>query len=104
MRVKSPWENKVIKTTRTGREDSYRFGFEYKEELSSGIKVKEYQIVTDERPTLVNGSIVKQIKLWTQENARDGVTLTWNSTLTDSSQELKLADEYKKKPFSPEVE
>ncbi len=61
--LKSPWENKVIKTTRTGRQDGYRYAFDYQYELSSGIQHKTYSLLVDARPTLVSGSIVPQVTL-----------------------------------------
>ncbi len=101
--VKTPWENKVIKTERTGKEEKYRYSFGYKLELSNGVHDRTYTMITEARSTLVAGSIVEQISLYTPENSRDGVTLTWDKDLTEKSQDLKLSDEHKKKPFTPEV-
>lgn len=102
--VKSAWENMVIKTTRTGKPDSYRYAFQYILELSSGKHDRTFTIVVDERPTLVAGTIVPQVSLHNQENPRDGMKLTWDKELTDKSQEIKLAEEFKKKPYFPEVD
>ncbi len=101
--VKSPWENKVIKTKRDATTGNH-YKFDYKLELSSGVHDRTYTLVTEEGQTLVAGSIVKRVKLWNQENARDGVAFTWDKELTAKSQDVKLAEDFKKKPFAPDVD
>ncbi len=101
--VKSPWENKVIKAKKDATTGNhYQFG--YKLELSNGVHDRTYNIVTEDGQTLVAGSIVKKVRLWTQESGRDGVSFTWDKELTVKSQEVKLAEENKKKPFTPDVD
>lgn len=102
--VKSAWADKVIKTVRTGKPEKYRYSFDYVLELSNGKHPRTYTMITEAPSTLVAGTIVEQITLYTNENARDGVTLTWDKELTASSQDVKLEAEYKKKPFAPEVD
>ena len=101
--TESPWKEKVIKTKRDGTTSNH-YQFDYKLELSSGVHDRTYTLVTQEGEALVSGSLVKRVKLWTQEKAKDGTVLKWDKKLTEESQKLDLAGEFKKKPFSPEVE
>lgn len=102
--VKSAWADKVIKTRRTGKQDNYRYTFDYKLELSNGVHDRSYTMVTDESPTLVAGTIVPRVGLHHQEKARDGIKLSWDKELTSSSQAIKLESEFKKKPYTPDVD
>ena len=101
--VESPWKDKVILTKKDATTSNH-YQFEYKEELSSGIKTKTYTIVTKEGQALVNGSMVNKVKLWTPEHGRDGVSFVWDKELTVANQEIKLIDEHKKKAYVPEVD
>lgn len=97
------WDNKIIPTKkRSGSVAKYEF--DYEEELSSGKIKKTYGLVTEARDTLVNGTIVKQVTVWTPNKMKDGTTLSWDKDLTASSQHVNLAEEHKKKPYKPTVE
>ncbi len=102
--VKSAWNEKVFKVKKTARSSELAiFSFDYKLELSSGIQERTYQLVTEEGKALVNGSMVKRVKLWNPEFGRDGIEFIFDTDLTKSSQDLKLEEAGKKKPFVPEI-
>ena len=54
--------------------------------------------------TLVKGSVVPKIRLYFSGGVREGIKLSWDESLTKSSQKMGLAAQYKKAPFAPEVE
>ena len=101
--VRGEWSDKVFKVKRSKRSDGQStYSFDYKLVLSNGSHDRTYQLVTEENKSLVNGSLVKRVKLWTPENARDGVEFIYDADLTKTSQDLKL-EEAGKKPFVPEI-
>lgn len=103
--VKSPWANKVIKTTLTKHAERERYGFEYEYELSSGIQKKQYQILVESGKTLINGSLVRKFELHFQQDGADKVVELYESPeLATKEAKTDLQSLYKKSPFKPEVE
>lgn len=90
--VNDKWNDKIIKTTKS----SGHYSFGYILELSNGKHNRTYTLVTREGE--------KKVKLWNQSYAKDGISFTWDKELTKESQGIKLIDEYKKKPFTPDVD
>ena len=84
-----------------GGED--RYSFDYTVELTGGKKKKSYQILVGEGQVLVNGSVVKQERLFCP-GIEKGVLVHGDQALTGSSQNLNLSQTFKKKPFAPSVD
>ena len=101
--IESDWSGKVIKTKREKTSRGDRFGFEYDLELSSGIQKRHYNILVEAGKTMKNGSLVRQMDLYTP-GSKDPLKLTYDEALTKSSQELNLTAEHKKSPYTPEVD
>ncbi len=101
--IESDWAGKVIKTTREKTSSGERFGFEYDLELSSGIQKRHYNILVEAGKTLKNGTMVRQIDLYTP-GTKDPMRLTYDEALTKTSQALNLAAEHGKAPFKPDVD
>ena len=99
--VESTWKDKLIKTTLSS---SNHYEFNYEIELSSGVKVRTYQMVTQEGQTLSEGSLVKKVRLWTPQNPKDGVVFIWDKALTNGSQNLNLLKTYLTEKFKPVVD
>lgn len=103
----SDWAGKVIKVKRQiiGSGDE-RFSFDYDLELSSGIQHKNYTIVTEGGYELIDGSRVKKVEIYYNGMAdhRKGLKLNQDRKLTEASQKINLAAEYKKSPFKPDPE
>lgn len=101
----SDWAGKVIKVKRetTVRGDE-RFSFDYDLELSSGIQKKTYQIVTEGGHELIEGSRVKKVNVNYNgmPDHRKPLKLNQDRKLTEASQKINLAAEYKKSPYKPD--
>jgi hypothetical protein len=101
--VSSPWSENVILTKKNATTGNH-YEFEYKLELSSGIKTRTYSMITEAGKTLVNGSSVRKVKLWTSSGPKEGIEFTWDKDLTSQSQQIDLLSQHKKKAFTPEVD
>lgn len=101
--IESDWSGKVIKTKREKTSRGDRFGFEYDLELSSGIQKRHYNILVEAGKTLKNGTLVRQMDLYTP-GSKDPLRLTYDEALTKSSQGVNLAAEHGKSPYKPEVD
>jgi hypothetical protein len=101
--IESDWSGKVIKTKREKTSRGDRFGFEYDLELSSGIQKRHYNILVEAGKTLKNGTLVRQMDLYTP-GSKDPLRLTYDEALTKSSQGVDLATEHGKSPYKPEVD
>lgn len=101
--IESDWSGKVIKTTREKTSRGDRFGFEYDLELSSGIQKRHYNILVEAGKTMKNGSLVRQMDLYTP-GSKDPLKLTYDEALTKSSQGLNLNAEHAKSPYKPDVD
>jgi hypothetical protein len=101
----SDWAGKVIKVKRelTSRGDE-RYSFEYDLELSSGVMKRTYNIVTEGGFELIEGSRVKKVDLYFNgmPDVRKPLKLNQDRRLTEASQKIGLAAEYKKSPFKPD--
>jgi hypothetical protein len=101
----SDWAGKVIKVKReiTSRGDE-RYSFDYEVELSSGILKKTYNIVTEGGFELIEGSRVKKVEIYFNgmPDHRKPLKLNQDRRLTEASQKINLAAEYKKSPFKPD--
>lgn len=101
----SDWAGKVIKVKRekTIRNDD-RYSFDYDLELSSGIQKKTYTMVTEAGYELTEGSRVKKISLFFNgmSDRNKPPKLNQDRKLTEASQKINLAAEYKKAPFKPD--
>ncbi|MDZ4085036.1 MAG: hypothetical protein U1E10_18990, partial [Bdellovibrionales bacterium] len=93
--IESDWSGKVIKTKREKTSRGDRFGFEYDLELSSGIQKRHYNILVEAGKTLKNGTLVRQMDLYTP-GSKDPLRLTYDEALTKSSQGVDLATEHGK--------
>ena len=102
--VKSPWAGKVIKVEKVTAGSSYRYSFDYTIELSTGKIKRTYTPIVADGETLVKGSVVPKIRLYYTGVTKDGIKLNWDETLTNSSQSMNLAAQYKKAPFTPEID
>jgi hypothetical protein len=103
----SPWAGKVIQVKRTATSGGdERFAFDYDLELSDGVHKRTYQIVTEGGYGLIEGSRVRQIKLFYQGTPRmpNGLKLSHDRKLTEASQKINLLAEHKKSPFKPDVD
>ncbi len=94
-RVTDKWNDKIIKT-KMNKATSNHYQFDYVLELSNGKHNRVYNLVTREGE--------KKVKLWNQSHAKDGIPFTWDKELTKESQGIKLVEEFKKKPFTPDVD
>lgn len=101
--IESDWSGKVIKTKREKTSRGDRFGFEYDLELSSGIQKRHYNILVEAGKTLKNGTLVRQMDLYTP-GSKDPLRLTYDEALTKASQGVDLATEHGKSPYKPEVD
>lgn len=101
--IESDWAEKVIATKREKTSRGDRFGFEYDLELSSGIQKRHYNILVEAGKTMKNGSLVRQMDLYTP-GSKDPLRLTYDEALTKSSQGVNLAEQHKKSPYKPDVD
>lgn len=101
----SPWSNKVIKTLSRLEGKSTRYYFSYDLELSSGLEKRDYVIVVELlEKTLQSGSLVKQIELHFPGVDKNPPKLIYDDALSNKSQKIDLAHQYKLEPFRPEVD
>jgi hypothetical protein len=102
--ITSPWADKVVKVEQTTTPSGSRYSFDYEIELSSGKIKRTYQILLDGEGTLVSGTIVPTVELYYSGGPRDGVEFAQDAALTQSSQNIGLAQQYQTAPYSPVVE
>lgn len=102
--IESPWAGKVIKTVRETRHNGERYGFTYDLELSSGVQKRDYNILVEAGKTMKNGSLVRQMELYHPGAGKKAPRLVYDAALSQQSQKIGLAAEYKKSPYQPEVD
>ena len=101
--IESPWAGKVIRVDRTKMSGGERYAFEYDLGLSGPKQMRQYQIVVESGTKLVKGTQSKKMELFVE--GKQGPTIVVHDMdLTASSQKLDLIAEYKKSPFTPEVD
>ena len=100
----SKWSGKVIKTKKETASAGDRYSFEYFLELSSGKQKRTYTPVVADGETLFQGSSVKKMKLYFPGGPKEGVDMKQDFALSKESQKINLASEYKKAPYSPDVD
>ena len=102
--LKSPWTGKVFKTNKTSVSGGDRYTFDYQIELSTGSITRSYTPIVSDGQTLVKGTVVPKIKLYVPGGTKDGASLNWSEDLTKSAKTMSLQSQFKKSPFSPEVD
>ena len=102
--LKSAWTDKVFKTKKESSQSGDKYSFDYEIELSDGKLTRTYTPVVFDGETLVQGTVVKKIKLYVSGGPKGGTSMAWNEALTNSSQNIDLAKQFKKSPFVPEVD
>jgi len=102
--VDSHWSGKVIKVEKNITPSGDRYSFEHDVNLSSGTIKRNYQILVDGDPTLVQGTIVPVIELYYVGGSNDGLLFAQDGGLTKSSQNINLAQQYQSAPYQPEME
>ncbi len=100
----SKWTGKVIKTKKEHVSSGDRYSFDYFLDLSSGKQKRSYTPVVADGETMYQGSSVKKMKLYFPGGPKDGLDLKQDVALTKESQKIDLPGEYKKAPFSPDVD
>lgn len=101
----SDWAGKVIKVKKEVTSRGHdRYSFDYDLELSSGIQKRTYNMVTEGGFELIEGSRVKKVDLYFNgmSDHRKPLKLNQDRRLTEASQKIDLAAEYKKSPFKPD--
>lgn len=103
--VSSDWSGKIIKLKKeSGFDDRYSFDYSY--ELSGGIQHRTYNMITSAGFELIDGTRVKKIEVAYKgmSDLRSGLKLNHDRKLTEASQNINLAAEYKKSPYKPDPE
>lgn len=73
-------------------------------ELSSGVQKRDYNILVEVGKTMKSGSLVRQMELYHPGAGTKAPRLVYNAALSQQSQKIGLAAEYKKSPYQPEVD
>jgi hypothetical protein len=102
--VTSPWADKVIQLSKRDTPSGDRYSFNYEEELSSGKISKTYEMITGAGKTLIEGSLVPQISVFYPGRPEGGLKMHTDAKLSKDSQKVNLAEEYKKAPFTPDMD
>jgi hypothetical protein len=94
---------KVIKVTKSTAATGDRYNFDYVLELSDGKHPKSWQILVESGSKMIKGTDSKRIEIYVQ-GSKKPIEVFHDLELTKSFQKLNLKAEYKKKPFTPEVD
>jgi hypothetical protein len=99
--VKSAWAGKAFSSSFIKMPSADRYQLSRPTNRKLGPKTKEYNVVLDGRPTLVEGTLIPTINLYVPEK-RDGINLRYSATASKAASADALAKEFAGQKFAPE--
>jgi len=102
--VESPWAGRVFKAKREIKPSEERYSFPYEVALTGKTLKKTYYVANETGKVLVNGSLVKKMRVYYEGGDQKGLELKYDAELTKKAAQEDLKGAFKKAPYVPEVE